>query len=34
MHDVFISYSTRDREQAYRIRSFLRENGIVCWMAP
>lgn len=34
MHDVFISYSTRDREQAYRIRSFLRENGIACWMAP
>lgn len=34
MHDVFISYSTRDREQALAIRSHLRENGISCWMAP
>jgi hypothetical protein len=34
MNEVFISYSTRDREVACAIRSWLRENGISCWMAP
>ena len=34
MHDVFISYSTRDRAQACAIRSFLTERDISCWMAP
>lgn len=34
MNEVFISYSTRDREVAYAIRAWLRENGISCWMAP
>lgn len=34
MHDVFISYSSIERRQAYAIRSFLKEKGIVCWMAP
>lgn len=34
MHDVFISYSTRERTQAYAIRAFLTERGITCWMAP
>lgn len=34
MHDIFISYSTREREQACAIRAYLRDNGISCWMAP
>ena len=34
MHDIFISYSTKDRQQAYEIRSFLTGKGISCWMAP
>lgn len=34
MHDVFISYSTKDRQQAYEIRTFLTGKGISCWMAP
>lgn len=34
MHDVFISYSTKDRDQAYAIRTFLTGRGIACWMAP
>lgn len=34
MHDVFISYSSKDAETAETVRSILDKNGIVCWMAP
>ena len=34
MHDVFISYSTKDHNQADTVRSILEKNGIKCWMAP
>lgn len=34
MHDVFISYSTKDMAQAETVRNVLEENGIPCWMAP
>ena len=34
MHDVFISYSTRDMTQAEMVRDVLEKNGIPCWMAP
>lgn len=33
-HDVFISYSSKDRPQADQIREVLLQNGIACWMAP
>lgn len=33
-HDVFISYSSIDREAADTVCSILEENGISCWMAP
>ena len=31
---VFISYSTRDQAITDRIRTFLLQDGISCWMAP
>lgn len=34
MHDVFISYSTKDLSQAEKVRDILENNGIPCWMAP
>lgn len=34
MHDVFISYSTKDTLQAEKVRNVLEQNGIPCWMAP
>ena len=34
MHDVFISYSTKDHVQAETVRNVLENNGIPCWMAP
>lgn len=34
MHDIFISYSTKDQLQAETVRDILEKNGIVCWMAP
>lgn len=34
MHDVFISYSTLDSNNALDIREYLERNGISCWMAP
>ncbi len=34
MHDVFISYSTKDMTQAEMVRDVLEKNGIPCWMAP
>ena len=34
MHDIFISYSTKDQVQAETVRNVLENNGIPCWMAP
>lgn len=34
MHDVFISYSTKDQLQAETVRDILEKNGLACWMAP
>lgn len=34
MHEVFISYSTKDMLQAETVRDVLEKNGIPCWMAP
>lgn len=34
MHDVFISYSTEEFNQAEHIRQTLEANGIHCWFAP
>lgn len=34
MHDIFISYSTKDQAQAETVRDILEKNGIPCWMAP
>ena len=31
---VFISYSSRDYEQAQKLRIRLEQDGITCWMAP
>ena len=33
-HDVFISYSSKDKRLAYSICARLEEHGIRCWMAP
>jgi formylglycine-generating enzyme required for sulfatase activity len=33
-HDVFISYSTKDRAPADAIYRYLKSQGIGCWMAP
>jgi len=33
-HNVFISYSSIDKDAAEAVRSILEENGISCWMAP
>lgn len=30
--DVFISYSSKDREEARRVKQALEQNGISCWM--
>lgn len=34
MHDVFISYKAEEINEAKKVRDFLQENGIKCWMAP
>jgi hypothetical protein len=34
MHNVFISYSTKDTENARMICSSLEAKGIYCWIAP
>ncbi|MBS0010464.1 MAG: TIR domain-containing protein, partial [Bacteroidales bacterium] len=33
-HDVFISYSSIDKDAADAVFSILEKNGISCWMAP
>jgi len=33
-HDVFISYSSMDKDAADAVCSILEKNGIRCWMAP
>lgn len=34
MKQVFISYSSKDFNQAQTVRHVLEQNGITCWMAP
>ncbi len=34
MHDVFISYSNKDKDTAMRICHYLESNNIRCWYAP
>lgn len=34
MHDVFISYSSKDSRDALDVRTFLLQGGCTCWMAP
>jgi hypothetical protein len=34
MADIFVSYASQDRDAAFRIVSFLEEQGISCWVAP
>lgn len=34
MHDVFISYSTKELDMAEMVRNVLEKNDIPCWMAP
>ena len=34
MHDVFISYSSKDQDVTEQIRQALETNGISCWIAP
>lgn len=33
-NDIFISYSSKDRNMAFEICSFLEETGLKCWIAP
>lgn len=33
-HDVFISYSTKDKSVVEQLCSYLETNNIMCWMAP
>lgn len=33
-HDIFISYSSADKDTADTVCTVLEENGISCWMAP
>ena len=34
MHSVFISYSSKEMDEAEFVRDILELNGIICWMAP
>jgi hypothetical protein len=34
MHDVFISYTTANQNEALQIKGILESQGITCWMAP
>lgn len=33
-HDVFISYSTKDKHIADKVCNALEQNGVKCWIAP
>ena len=33
-HDVFISYSSKEKSVAYGVCHYLEEHGIKCWIAP
>lgn len=33
-HEVFISYSSKNKDTVYSLRSILEANGISCWIAP
>ena len=33
-HDVFISYTTLEKEYAKQVKKILNHNGYTCWMAP
>ena len=33
-YDVFISYSSKDREVAFKICNMLESTGLICWIAP
>jgi hypothetical protein len=33
-HDIFISYSTKDKKIAQRICDTIEDNGLKCWIAP
>jgi hypothetical protein len=33
-HDVFISYSTKDKPIADAVCGTLERNGVRCWIAP
>lgn len=34
MRQVFISYSSKDYQQALAVRNVMEQNGLTCWMAP
>lgn len=34
MYDVFISFSTKNEDEAKRIHKILEDNGLSCWLAP
>ena len=31
---IFISYSSKEYEEAHRLKTVIENNGIPCWMAP
>ena len=33
-HDIFISYSSKDRDTAFSICNMLENNNLLCWIAP
>src|ERR1700755_2381842 len=33
-HDIFISYSTKDKQTAEAVCAFLEKEAVRCWMAP
>ncbi len=33
-HDIFISYSSKDKKIAFALCHFLEKNGLHCWIAP
>ena len=34
VHDIFISYSTKDKQTADAICHVLEQNNLKCWIAP